>query len=431
MKTRNGSKPTLILSIGSSLFKKTRFREGERDYRRLVADLMLKTYRDIGYDAINIGEYDLTMGINYLKEWQRRLSLPFISSNLMEKDGKLVFAPYKIVTHGKYKIGIIGVMKRRVHLSRVPDGAGYRVAAPEASVRKQVAALEKMGVDYIILLTDMTEMGCEKIAHLKLPINIVIGSSRRNSLSLPKVSFHRLILHLDRYGKHVGKLSLFCLGNGAKAKVLESVIFGNMTFRNRFIALKRKMPREPLIAARMDEYLHRIRLLKTQMALAHDKSEREAAASGVMKPKRFVGVRTCKKCHESEYRQWKETAHSHAYQSLVKKGNQYDADCIGCHAIGFRKKGGFKRVSKEMMPYVDVQCEACHGPGEKHVKYGGDPEWIHLEVPRRICIGCHTQEQSPDFIYQVYIGRLSCGRGKFIKPSARRENRSLPGGKQD
>lgn len=411
---------TLVLSFGNTLFKKTSFHAEELDYRRLVANLILKTYKDIGYDAINVGEYDLTMGIGFLKSWRKRLSLPFISANLKGKEGKGVFDPFRIVTLGKYKIGILGVMKEGVHLSRVPDGALYHVTDPVESVKEQVKTLKKRGVNFIVLLTDMTSMECKKITHLKLPINVIIGSSRKNRLSLPRVSYQRLILHLDRYGKHIGKLSLYCLKKGGKHNPLESRIFGDITFRNAFIALKKEMPRDVKIAARMDGYLERIRILKNQLAMSHGESLREGENAGATarRHKRFVGVEVCRKCHEREYNQWKKTPHSRAYLSLVKKGSQYDVDCIGCHSIGFRQKGGFKNVSKNMMPYVNVQCEACHGPGGKHVKNGGGMGGINKLVSREICLRCHTEEHSPDFIYRVFSRRLACGKKGPVKAEA-------------
>jgi len=362
----------------------------------------------------------LTMGIEFLKGWQKRLSLPFISANLEKKDARRVFDPFRIVTLGKYKIGILGVMKKGIHLSRVPDGASYRVADPIESVREQVKILKKRRVNFIVLLTDMTSMECKKIAHLKLPINVIIGSSRTNRLSLPKVSYQRLILHLDRYGKHIGKLNLYCLKKGKSSNPLETRIFGDVTFKNAFIALKKEMPRDVKIAARMDGYLERIRILKTQMALSHGESFREGggARARFQGQKRFVGVEVCRRCHEREYNQWKRSPHSRAYLSLVKKGSQYDEDCIGCHSIGFRQKGGFKGVSKDMMPYVNVQCEACHGPGGKHVKNGGGNGGIERAVPRKMCLRCHTEEHSPDFIYRVFSRRLSCGEERPVKAEA-------------
>ncbi len=409
-------KNTIVVSYGDMLFKKTHFHEEERDYRRLVANLILKAAQHIGYDAVNVGEYDLSLGVGFLKRWSERAQLPFISANLVGKNGNRVFKPYKIISAGPYKIGIIGIMKGTAHLSRVPDGSSYRMIDPKRALEEEVKVLEARGIRYMILLTDMTEAGCERIAHLHLPISVIIGSSRRNHLSLPSVSSQRLILHLDRYGKHIGKLDLYCLKKGGPPKGVESALFGGLAFKNRVIALRKNMPRDQDVAAVMDSTLERIRILKEQMALSQGGSETGQGRETLLeKPKRFVGAEACRACHPKEYEHWKETAHSYAYRSLVKKGSQYDEDCIGCHSIGFRQKGGFQAISKNMMPFVNVQCEACHGPGEGHVERGGNPNLIHKTVPRSVCRRCHTEERSPDFIYRVYLRRLSCGKSRPFK----------------
>ena len=140
-----------------------------------------------------------------------------------------------------------------------------------------------------------------------------------------------------------------------------------------------------------------------------------------------MGVEICKKCHLKNFMRWYGSKHSRAYLSLVKKSRQYDEDCIGCHSLGFRQKGGFRHISKNITPFVNVQCEACHGAGNLHVKNGGDPREIRRVVPREVCIRCHTEEQSPDFIYRVYLSRLSCD--KVPEPhvnKAQNNNRHVP-----
>jgi len=146
---------------------------------------------------------------------------------------------------------------------------------------------------------------------------------------------------------------------------------------------------------------------------------------------KYVGVEKCKNCHEAEYKgnqyaKWKEMAHSKAWETLAseeaKKINpnaQSDDKCIKCHVTAFgvpdsKKDDKFDRT-------MGVQCESCHGPGEKHVKArlkaaaeadtGGDlfgmeegepekqevPEGEIVKEPGKdVCISCHNDE-SPTF----------------------------------
>jgi hypothetical protein len=67
----------------------------------------------------------------------------------------------------------------------------------------------------------------------------------------------------------------------------------------------------------------------------------------------------------------------------------YPLYCNGCHAVGFDMQTRSYREES-------IGCEACHGPGEKHLDSGGDPDQIvnpaDLIKERRdmICEACHT-----------------------------------------
>ena len=77
----------------------------------------------------------------------------------------------------------------------------------------------------------------------------------------------------------------------------------------------------------------------------------------------------------------------------MKVGKQFDPECIECHVVGFGRDGGFH--SEAASPQLlEVGCEACHGPGKKHIAAGGE----HLqEFTVKNCIMCHNDERSPAF----------------------------------
>jgi hypothetical protein len=137
----------------------------------------------------------------------------------------------------------------------------------------------------------------------------------------------------------------------------------------------------------------------------------------------YVGSLSCKSCHEDAYDVWKNSDHSHAYDTLVNKaknpGNrQYDPECIVCHTVGFGFKTGYvdeATTPPPANPHKDrkppnlhgVGCENCHGPGSVHVRNPNDVEWQkrmnpwrHLPVNRdeqlkamdQMCQKCHDQE---------------------------------------
>jgi len=74
------------------------------------AEAFLEGMEKIGCDVLNIGEYDLAGGFDFLKGLEEKSEIPFISANLLSiEDGKLAFEPYVIMKKNKVKVGVIGV----------------------------------------------------------------------------------------------------------------------------------------------------------------------------------------------------------------------------------------------------------------------------------------------------------------------------------
>lgn len=67
----------------------------------------------------------------------------------------------------------------------------------------------------------------------------------------------------------------------------------------------------------------------------------------------YVGSEKCKKCHEGAYDVWKQSTHSHAYQTLVDAKEpslrHFDPECIVCHTVGFGFQSGFSTFEKHQI----------------------------------------------------------------------------------
>jgi 2',3'-cyclic-nucleotide 2'-phosphodiesterase (5'-nucleotidase family) len=84
--------------------------EQSRQAELYKARAFLEGFAKIGCDAINVGGYDLAAGYPFLRSLADSVNVPFISANLRDTtSGELAFPPYRIVTNGPFKIGIVGV----------------------------------------------------------------------------------------------------------------------------------------------------------------------------------------------------------------------------------------------------------------------------------------------------------------------------------
>jgi hypothetical protein len=109
----------------------------------------------------------------------------------------------------------------------------------------------------------------------------------------------------------------------------------------------------------------------------------------------YVGSGDCKNCHAGAFKIWQDSAHSHAYKTLVAKAKnpslrQFDGECIVCHTVGFDYKTGFRDLEKTAF-LIDVGCESCHGPCSEHtanhkdmaVRKAINPLGYHGEGPEK------------------------------------------------
>jgi peroxiredoxin len=135
-------------------------------------------------------------------------------------------------------------------------------------------------------------------------------------------------------------------------------------------------------------------------------------------PARYSGDRACRVCHAKQHADWALTRHACAWETLVRTGRQTDPECVRCHVVGYRERGGFVN-EKDSGHLVDVQCEACHGGNGCKAFTGRDAG----PIAARVCEKCHDAKHSPRFDFAQAQPRVLHNRAdKLAKlPRAERE----------
>lgn len=132
----------------------------------------------------------------------------------------------------------------------------------------------------------------------------------------------------------------------------------------------------------------------------------------------YVGSESCKSCHESAHKQWGDTPHAGAFETLRKAKKEREAGCVKCHTTGFGHEGGFQD-EKSTPAVAHVGCESCHGPGKLHNEAKTRDERLSSIfrfdekcptcVVQRICRTCHSSEHDPDFNLSKAIEKIRHG----------------------
>jgi len=101
----------------------------------------------------------------------------------------------------------------------------------------------------------------------------------------------------------------------------------------------------------------------------------------------------CAGCHPTQAAQWSTTDHAHAFATLEKAGKSHDLACMGCHLTGFLMPGGAQNLESASQ-FLNVGCEACHGPSVPHVVSTDKRRGTSRTVSPTVCLGCHTPDQN-------------------------------------
>ena len=172
----------------------------------------------------------------------------------------------------------------------------------------------------------------------------------------------------------------------------------------------RRRGSEPAVAKRMLDYYRRV---NDHNRVALKDRVPAPAPSGTS---RYLGNAACDQCHSDESTFWQGTGHATAYATLSDEFKEFNLDCVGCHVTGYNRPGGSTVTHVEDLK--NVQCEACHGPGSRHVETAGNTALITLTPPDATCRACHHPPHVADdwdlkAAWQKIIGP---GHGQPVTP---------------
>lgn len=358
----------------------------------------------MGYGAVSMGRYEANLSLfKVLGEYALNNPDPkVLLANLRNKETEFpeqVFDTTVIPTKGSpIKVGVTAVMGPTIAESLKDPNAKFD--SSREAITRALAALRKDKADLLVLLyhgvmgraaNDQSEPVAVAKAFPEFQV-ILCTSEEDEPPGQPLEIKHAdgrvtRIIRMGHKSKYVGTLGVYKKDNDFAFKYhLEDL-------GEQWLTPDGKEKEQPVVEL-MEKYareLDRGNYLKLTPQATHP----FAASQPDSKPE-FVGSDKCKRCHESAYKVWKDTPHSHAWQTLAdakKPGLRHrDPECIICHTIGFGYQGGF--VDEKQTPQLkDVGCESCHGPSSEHLKSPDDTTWHQLMNPWKAKAGETLQDK--------------------------------------
>jgi 2',3'-cyclic-nucleotide 2'-phosphodiesterase (5'-nucleotidase family) len=208
---RESEKGILLLDSGDLLFKRYLNPVPENELKGMSekAHLMIESFNLMGYDAMGIGDDDLTMGIEFLLEISKKANFPFLSSNLFhEPSGKALFQSSLIKEINGLRIGIFSLLSPDFIPSLSdPRRKGLTFRSPIEIAQAMVKEL-KPRTDLIILLSHLGYAKDIELAQNLQGIHIIVGGHNGLNLIYPPVTKNTLILQNTSRGMYGARIDL-------------------------------------------------------------------------------------------------------------------------------------------------------------------------------------------------------------------------------
>jgi 2',3'-cyclic-nucleotide 2'-phosphodiesterase (5'-nucleotidase family) len=234
------------------------------------ANLMVEALNLMGYNAMGIGDDDLTLGKDFLISLSKKANFPFLCSNLVDgESGKPVFQSDIIKEVNGLRVGIFGLISPDTFSGpQDPRLKGMRIQNPVETAQRIVKEL-KPNTDLIILLSHLSYPKDSEMAQAAPGIQIIVGSHTGVSLTYPPIVKDTVILHTPPRAMHAGRFALAFLSNDAGFYNVST----KRSFENNLTNLKLRLNAKETSPAEKEQYQRLIGDIERSLKQLQGKNE--------------------------------------------------------------------------------------------------------------------------------------------------------------
>jgi 2',3'-cyclic-nucleotide 2'-phosphodiesterase (5'-nucleotidase family) len=357
---------------------------GEQD--SLKSEFLVRMMDKLHYDVVTLGEREFGFGQRFLLDTFRKTKIDLVSANVVRADTKKPFVkPYVIRKIGSVRVAFTGLLMKDAKLRTTPSESALEILEPIETARTLIPQLRKKA-DVVVVLS-----------------HLGVTESQRLAVEVPGIDVMIFGHQAGLYKQIVQTQGVVNVRGGERGQYIPGIHLvvedGKVvSYDGDVVELNDKFPADETmnqaVEAFNDELNRRFAQQNQQQAQEQQQQTQQQLAVD-----HYLGEKTCRRCHETEYQKYTKQSHARAFETLVKAERDATPECLRCHVVGMGQAGGF--VSKQTTPdRVNVQCENCHGMGTKH------PDDSSMVGPAT-CVGCHSKEQSPNFNYDEALEHIN------------------------
>ncbi|MDP3066957.1 MAG: bifunctional metallophosphatase/5'-nucleotidase, partial [Methanobacteriaceae archaeon] len=170
---------------------------------------MVPLLNEMGYGAMT-AHWEFAYGPEHFHKLTRQLNYPMLAVNCyQEKNDRLVYAPYTIISESNLQIGVIGVAATIVDKVMPPhfsEGIYFTLGNQELPL--YIEKLKNERVDLIILISHLGFPQEVKLAGEVPGIDVILSSHTHNRLVHPVLVNGTIIIQSGCHGSFIGRLDL-------------------------------------------------------------------------------------------------------------------------------------------------------------------------------------------------------------------------------
>jgi hypothetical protein len=412
---KQGGWPVVALDVGG-------IAKGFGPQAELKFQIAVEAMRTTRYDAIGLGTVDLELPTEFVLAKVAPAvpsqPTPFVSANvgLFAFDDATLPRTKIIVAgdrRGERKIGVTAVLGKAYQ--RQINNTSVKLIDPEAALAVVLPILKKKA-DLLVLLAYAPKDEALQLARKFPDFDLVVTAGGGSEPPAEAVEVR------DANGKSSGTRLVEVGEKGEYAVVLGVFDDPQRPVRYQRVTLDSRFTASDTMIAMMSAYQDQLKGLGLAGLGIRPLEHPLAEVNG-----RFVGNEKCKDCHEQSDKVWRKSRHAEAFSALLgaKPPREFDPECISCHVVGWNPRMFFPYKSgyldqKTTPKLINVGCEDCHGPGEKHVDAEAGADKALQEKLRKAvritadeardsasrkqnCYTCHDGDNSPEFNFDLYF----------------------------
>lgn len=163
------------------------------------------------FDGMALGNHEFDWGRTVLSSLMASAAFPFLSSNIVDKDGKCLAGvkPYVILERKGVKVAVIGVTTPDTVYSTKPGNVSDLLFLdPAEAVAKEIEEVRRHGADFVVVLSHLGLDADRRLANTVPGIHVIVGGHSHTVITEPVWEGETLIVQAGYYGLYLGVLEI-------------------------------------------------------------------------------------------------------------------------------------------------------------------------------------------------------------------------------